>query len=86
MNPTIGRIVHYVLPAGSAHRGEHRAAMITGVHGDGVNLTVFVDQPGDASSEKSVCHPDGQLLASAVDVKHDEQLSTGTWHWPEREA
>lgn len=68
MKPTVGRIVHYVTGA-----GEHTAAIIVGVHGAVVNLTIFSSIPGAVNAARDVVE-DGTGFAS------------GTWHWPEREG
>jgi len=76
--PSLGRIVHYVLPSGD-NKGGHRAAMITGLDGDAVNLTVYADQPND--------RPEGigdSYSFRAVSVPFDESARFGSWHWPER--
>lgn len=69
MNPTIGRIVHY-LPRSGENGGRDKLwpAIITAVHVDGsVNLTVFRD------------------LLSPIPVDHaKEGTEPGTWRWPER--
>ena len=45
--PSIGRVVHYVLPADARYPGEHRPALIVKVWNDSsVNLQVFVDGVG----------------------------------------
>lgn len=89
--PSIGRIVHYVLPYGSC-KGQHRAAMITGVNvDDTLNLSVFRDQHADPSNASFA---DGREAGSVFvcqhplylvrDVHHGELQKPGTWHWPER--
>ena len=74
MNPTIGRIVHYVsygTPGGEY--GSHcRAAVVTEVNtSDTVGLCVL--NPGGVFFDRTVTHD-------------EELLKGGTWHWPEREG
>ena len=73
--PTIGRIVHYVL---DDVMDEHRPAIIVNVWGDTVvNLQVFTDGQNDTQ--------DRTFWKSSVD--YDEEFKEpGTWHWPERES
>lgn len=70
MEPTIGRIVHYVPEYN--HTGEPEqscfAAIITHVDTRDIWLTIF--------------RPIG--LEFQIEVTHDESKSKGTWHWPER--
>jgi hypothetical protein len=82
MKPSIGRKVHYVLPASSRRAGEHRSAEITGCpDGEYVNLTVMLDRVDDidrfGSRENFI------FLHRAWLVKHDESRQPGTWHVPE---
>jgi hypothetical protein len=83
--PSVGRIVHYVIPSGP-HRGEHRPAIITQVwqpieheSAPGMsNLTVFRGQADDFPSDP-VYAP--QWVGSVCYCPND---TPGTWHWPER--
>lgn len=74
--PSIGRIVHYVLPAS----GKHRPAIITEVYGDSkngqVNLLVFKDGGNDGNIHQPF------EWATAIN-QGQEYKSIGTWHWPE---
>lgn len=78
--PTIGRIVHYVLPSGPSVL-EHRAAIITGVRPSGeVDLHVFFNGPYDPTPAES-------LYSWVGCVRQDEvEHGPNTWHWPERQA
>ncbi len=75
MNPSIGRIVHYILDdvdveiltQGSHTAGTHTAAIVTAAAGPIANLSVFLG---------STCLG----LEGIV-----EGNMPGTWHWPERE-
>lgn len=74
--PSIGCVVHYVLPDG-CYPGEHRPAFIVKVWSDAqINLQVFVDGTNDC--------PDYNGSVWATSVHFDP---TGTelrsWHWPE---
>lgn len=93
--PTIGRLVHYVLEHGPA-KGEHRPALIVaGPWGeDGTaNLQVFLDtdelgRHNDAPSTwPEEYRPDGLAglqLFWATSRQFDAEKAPGTWHWPER--
>jgi len=84
-HPSVGRIVHYVLPSHSARAGEIRPAIITQVWTDldhasspGMcNLTVFRDQSNDFAEPGY-----GPVWAGSVIYSADN--APGTWHWPER--
>lgn len=87
MNPTIGRIVHYVLGGGRSE-GQHRPAIIIDEcnHRFGVNgytreecqLMVFPDGTNDGFPTTAPMW--------ATSVPHDEETKApGTWHWPERD-
>ncbi len=69
--PTIGRIVHYVLSL-----NKHRPAIITHVHNDSiVNLQVFADGLNDSKPYQV-----GLFWESSVE--YDEVFKEeGTWHW-----
>ena len=76
MNPSIGRIVHYVAygtPGGEFPAGVCRAAVVTEVEALGVGVGVGV----------CVLNPTGQYFNRGL--KQDEETKApGTWHWPER--
>lgn len=88
LEPSIGRIVHYVLPEKSNRAGRHRAAIVAGVHGDAINLTVFLDSTLDMPSDHGTSKRydvAGKLMLHAYDVEEDpEGERPGSWHWPER--
>jgi hypothetical protein len=85
--PTVGRIVHYILPKGFRNVGEHRAAIITRVwdsepsEESAVQLTIFMDGVGES-------HINGDYVDSlryGNRAKQDpEAKKEGTWHEPER--
>lgn len=82
--PSIGRIVHVALPEDSPNKGEHRAALITGVgvNEEGIvsiNALVYFDKVSDIADAASF-HPFGRFQCA----KFDESGAPGTWHWPER--
>ena len=72
--PSIGRIVHYVLPSPAKYAGEHRPAIITRVWSDTcVNLHVFED------------FDDGELESLPTSVTFEALgKAERSWHWPER--
>lgn len=73
MKPSIGRIVHLVLP-----NGQHRPAIITNCWPgtDRVNLTVFFDAANDHSINR---------VENTASTPYSEAGEPDTWHWPERE-
>lgn len=84
MNPSVGRIVHYVLPSGPS-MGEHRAAIITriwgsGEHASSVQLTVFTDSNAEGTYNDQIPNP---LWATSV-TEDPTGVRHGSWHWPER--
>lgn len=76
VKPTIGRIVHFVVPNEHAIEANNGAkevpAMVTNVFGDGtlVNLKVFTD---------------GVYDTWRTSVHYSEEKVPYSWHWPERE-
>lgn len=70
MNPSIGRVVHYVSygTPGGEYTSECRAAIVTEVH-----------DPDDVSL--CVLNPSGLFFNVS---RFDEGKAGGTWHWPER--
>lgn len=83
--PSIGRIVHYVLPAGR-HKGEHRPAIIVKIwsvheYDGSVQLQVFTDSTNDFTHNQDGAH--GLLWATSV--TYSEEATPGTYHWPERD-
>lgn len=93
-NPSVGRIVHYVLPEGSPFKGQHRAAIVTHVwqpleheSAPGMsNLTVFKSQVDDLAGPESglgaMSDPHGASVMIGS-VLHSAEPRPGTWHWPE---
>lgn len=87
--PSVGRIVHYVLPEGN-YPGEHRPAIIVKVWGDEsgnpqpdslVNLQIFTDNVNDFIT----AHPGGSGILWRTSVHRDEDTKEpGTYHFPER--
>lgn len=79
--PSVGRIVHYVIPDGRAP-GDHRPAIIVRIWGPphpGVacQLQVFMDGDGSLSNDVA---PNVVWRTSVV---QDSSGKLGTWHWPE---
>jgi hypothetical protein len=78
--PSVGRIVHYILPDGPS-TGEHRPAIIVKVWNDtypGVQLQVFTDGSNDGNTHKS-----GLFWATSVPYADPSENTPRTWHWPE---
>lgn len=84
--PSIGRIVHYILPAGPK-KGEHRAAIVVRVWSDEcVNLRVFLDGSNDYAHEHLPHYNtvlSGDLWVTSANHAGGEKHEFGTWHWPE---
>lgn len=80
MNPSIGRIVHYVLSKVDCEKmaGKSRPGIVVAL-GDArtqpVNLQVFTNGG----------HDELPPVHWKRDVEHDENRTPGTWHWPPRE-
>jgi hypothetical protein len=84
--PSLGRIVHYVLDGRGREPGGHRAAMITYVHGlagdagkgglSCVDLFVFKSASADAGGS-------GTPGFGAPAVRYSAEPVENTWHWPE---
>lgn len=75
MTPSVGRIVHYVMPDGPA-KGAHRPAVVVcAFNVTCVNLQVFVDGINDGVEAHQ-----GTLWKSSV----CEGTCPGSWHWPEK--
>lgn len=74
--PTLGRIVHYILTGADGPEGNVRAAIVSGglFEGNLVNLQVFLDGPND--------HQNGPGVMWVGSVP--EGTEPGTWHWPPR--
>ena len=72
MQPSVGRIVHYVSygTPGGEYASQCRAAVVTEVNEDGtVGLAVL--------------NPTGQFFNRSVMADFTENQG-GTWHWPEQ--
>lgn len=68
--PSVGRVVHYVAygtPNGE-YLPEHRAAIITEVHDQGV-------------VGLAILNPTGMFFNR--EIAYDAAGASGTWHWPE---
>jgi hypothetical protein len=84
MQPTVGRIVHYVshgspvrADGSQAFKSEPRAAIITAV----THTPLFPDNP---IVDLCVLNPTGFFFNQ--NVAHDDSVNPagGTWHWPPR--
>ena len=79
MEPSIGRIVHYILSDGRSP-GEHRPAIIVKIwNPDMLQLQVFTDGSNDGDVYKS-----GVFWATSVYYADPSEKKFHTWHWPER--
>ncbi len=86
MIPSIGRIVHFVLP-----NGEHRPAIIVRIFDSVpterslVQLQVFTDGGNDADQSFGIQDKPGANIAWVTSVEPDQTGTTPrTYHFPER--
>ena len=84
MIPSIGRIVHFIMPAGFRTAGQHRAAMITNVfpgsspENSPVSISVFLDAAIERTGK-------GETVLALTQVRQDPTgKEPGSWHEPER--
>lgn len=77
MEPSIGRIVHYVSHGtpGGEYTQECRAAIVTGIVEDAANMGCV---------SLAVLSPAGMLFDPHVAHNETTEQRGGTWHWPER--
>lgn len=90
MIPSIGRIVHAVLPYGHPNAGGHRAAQITAVLPDARGVASDAS-PVDLRVTLQAHEKRGQAFGGPegfIDLEHvfqdPEAKKLGTWHEPER--
>ena len=82
--PSVGRIVHFVMPDSSRYPGEHRPAVIVKVWDADpkpdsmVQLQVVTDGSNDGDLYKS-----GLFWATSVHYADPLENTGYTWHWPE---
>lgn len=84
MQPSVGRIVHYVSygTPGGEYTSQCRAAIITSVH-PSEGAGTLADMNGPERVGLAVLNPEGMFFNQ--DCRHSEGARTGgTWHWPER--
>jgi hypothetical protein len=87
MIPSLGRVVHYVLPGEHRHKGQHRAARITQVWTEkqgapaaedtAVALAVDLDPANDDYAGLPIL-----IVRTSTQDPYGKQL--GSWHEPER--
>jgi len=81
--PSVGRIVHFILPDGQ-YPGDHRPAIIVKIWDaeptidSMVQLQVFTDGSNDGDAYKS-----GLFWATSVHYADPSENKFYTWHWPE---
>ena len=88
MNPTVGRIVHFVQVKPAAYQPKegphilvHVPAIVTAVWTETcVNLQVFTD---GTNSDEANMSPVKWVTSVTLDASETPQPRT--WHWPERE-
>lgn len=80
--PSIGRMVHYVLDSEFKNPGEHRPATIVRIWSGGfVNLLVQIDG-GNDDPRYDAANP--QLVKWITSVQFDPTATNlRSWHWPE---
>jgi len=81
MEPSIGRIVHYVSygTPGGEYKSVCRAAIITRTHPETVTAMNNV-----MAVSLCVMNPEGLFFNQVVRYHDEDPLRGGTWHWPER--
>lgn len=87
MIPSLGRTVHYVLPRGHKHAGQHRAAIIAQVWKADPKSPVTPETPVALAVHLDPLNDPFEVfpLISVVNVVQDPTGTTaGTWHEPER--
>ena len=85
--PTVGRIVHYVMPESHRRAGEIRPAVVVRVwkpiddpaHPGMSNLQVLLDGSNDGAGG-----PPYEATMWAGSVLHSAEPKPNTWHWPPR--
>lgn len=80
MKPTVGRIVHYTLPAGRGE-GQVRPAIVVRIWGGdhpSIQLQVFTDSDNDGLPPI--------VWKTSVTESNTGESELGRWHWPKREA
>ncbi len=75
MQPTIGRIVHYVMPESTPESLKIRPAVIVQVYPACVALQVFTH-----STQDGMCREGGIMFADSV--MHSDEPQPGTYRWP----
>lgn len=85
VQPTIGRIVHFVLQHG-ASAGQHRPAIIVKawpMNAELVNLQVFTDGMDDNQKDRTGMNQPPNMMW-LKNVRHSAEHENGTWHtWEE---
>ena len=78
MQPSVGRIVHYVSygTPGGEHASECRAAVVTAVQPGGGKIL-------QETVSLAVLNPTGMFFNEGL-VQDEGSHRGGTWHWPER--
>lgn len=85
--PSVGKIVHYVLPHGRS-QGQHRPAIIVRIWDKNptidslVQLQVFTDSTNDYT-KGDTGGSTGLLWATSVHHADTSENKPATWHWPE---
>jgi len=84
MQPSVGRIVHYVSygTPGGEYPSVCRAAVVTSVDDYQSPAT---NEAGQHVGHVSLCvlNPEGMFFNKSV-LQSEEDHSGGSWHWPER--
>ena len=80
MEPTVGRIVHYVLDRGP-RASQHRPAIVVAASERVVSLQVFTDGHKGDTPTGDECP---NVFWRSRCVQDEERKLPGTWHFPER--
>ncbi len=89
MQPSVGRIVHYVSygTPGGEYGSECRAAVVTavGLTPDQMAASLQPTETGSYAQLLDLCvlNPEGMFFNRNV-PQNEPLKSGGTWHWPER--
>jgi hypothetical protein len=90
MNPTVGRVVHYVshgtplrADGSQAYASLCRAAVVTAVYDEQNPPPDPECPPGPDWVGLAVLNPTGMFFQPTV-CQDERDHAAGTWHWPER--
>lgn len=84
MNPSVGRIVHYVSygTPGGEYKSVCRAAVVTAVNTKTVKVNGMEGERIE-HVDLAILNPEGMFFNRGVMQAEADHVG-GTWHWPER--